>query len=373
MSYSIVRRCHATDDLRATGDWRVYCARVHAAAEQSGSMPYPLHVRCHLLQYYGQAAESLNIPAMGYSLLLGLPVWGKRYAEAFAAHSLPSLLEDDMKDCLLLVQCDNAAWDVLSSGGIARLPNVTRIALPEQLMSCVSGELRYWALGVLQSHQLAIARRMGAGFHAMHPDCVYARGYFSRLLAMGKECVLQTSIRTRMETISPHIAVMDPGSLMQLGMEHLHPCFGGLFSDWPKATLRFWASEGRLCYASPHLSPAYLSPELVQRIPERLYFTFDSELEHLLPEGADVYHAQAEDGLAYIEMTAGGEPGFETGDLRGFCRTFWARIMTVPAARYFRTMGSVAVKGMDGGEPNHAEAVAALDEYYASHTPVPLY
>jgi hypothetical protein len=318
-----------------------------------------------------RAIDTLQITADPHRrpILLAFPVWGKAYLRTFLSICVPSLLDEGniptlckhRKPVFLIHTDPEGKRTIEDSDKCKRLAalgvEIRFLLLDASLLAQLkSGEnLKYWHLGMIQSVQLQFARSIGADYHIALPDYVYAAGYFDRLIAItsaNRPVVLQTSFRTDIKAVESALDSFRSGDsisiapelLTSMGLNHQHSASRILRMNdrpdrdqWPDFHCLLWEEESRLLIICPHPTIAFLGADIVGKIRRRFFFTLDSEMEKVLPQGAPVSFPSAHEGLVFLELSDDEaiSPGEHYVDSVDYSRHFWSRIHTARHLRFF--------------------------------------
>lgn len=351
--------------LHRAGDFRSYL-RISRELEALGALPGPVDT------FFIQLAErfEMDLRAMDAEvrpsssdrspILLAFPVWGKAHTDLFLTSCLPSLLEDGnlpylcrTRAPILLIHTDEDGEQAIRSApAMAHLEaqglELRILRLDSGLLQRVSEHenFKYWHLGLIQSLELAYARRLGSDYHLVLPDTLYCAGYFRRLLeaaSRGNSVILQAAFRTDgaelLRAIAPHrlgdVISVEAPDLMAFALNCLHPSMNSLLMNnrpagpaWPAHHATFWEEDTTLRMISPHQSPAFVKASLLAKVGDRFFFTLDSELDKLIEVGETVHAPLAQDGLVLaelspVEIDAPKEP---YTDATRYARLFWQRV-----------------------------------------------
>jgi tetratricopeptide (TPR) repeat protein len=316
-----------------------------------------------------QQMKSLHQASAGKPFVLAFPVWGKSYIDRFLDCCMPSLLAlgnlpalCERRAPILLIHTDAEGERMIREAPVMREVMALGISLhfmplDSQLLARLgeNPDNKYWHLGLVQTLQLLFAKAIGADFHILLPDTLYAENYFRTLSARadaGNPVILQAAFRTEAEKVERAVAqyrsgyrtTVDAGTLMAIALNCLHPSTHYLRMNdrpapnvWPAFHALLWESETSLHFISPHQTVGYLDASLVARVPERFYLTTDSELDKILPDDCAIYSPRAEDGLTLIELSPGAvEPGRgRMVDRQGFVDQFWHAVESRRHLKFF--------------------------------------
>jgi hypothetical protein len=329
-----------------------------------------------LAEYYADELPRIEMLAAEYRktisgkqppILLAVLVWGEKYISPMLEWALPSFMSEGNLDALLnerevilLFHTNEEGRKIISDAPIIqeiqrRGAQIRFLMLHQPLLSRVGelGNNKYWHLGMVQSLHLYYAQALDADFHIMLPDKIYASRYFTNLLRLSKtsDVVLQGSFRTRSDQMLPallpyrqgDVLTISAADLAALSLNHLHPCSVPLFMNyrlpgdhWPAFHALLWEGKDELHLISPHQDMVFLSRKVIAGLPQRFYFTLDSEIDKIIPEDCSVACPKAEDGLVLIEFspcemyTAPGQV-----NVRNLALIFWQRVESMKHLRFF--------------------------------------
>jgi hypothetical protein len=299
------------------------------------------------------------------ALLMGCPVWGKKYLDRFQNYCLPSIVSAKNLGALagrchmvLFTDVDSFTrlWGMtkgLEAGGIT----IQLLLIPKEVMAYVSGEKppprvidnKYWILGVAGNVMLQMAGRGGMAFHMLQPDHIYSAEYFPNLFRLrdaGHEAITQPGISAEISTawqeIERHrvtegqhkgtlpISGRDLGTI---GWKHLHKqtkaCLMNeaiIPTKMPHSHLMVWQGERKIVVHCCHMNPAYLSPRLCAMAPTRIPATLDAELPAFIPDGK-FYVPQIHDGMTYLEVSDKEKGALEEFvDFETFSERWWMHV-----------------------------------------------
>jgi len=268
------------------------------------------------------------------TLLMGCPVWGKKYLDRFQNYCLPSIVSQKNLGALagrchmvLFTDTDSFTrlWGMtkgLEAGGIT----IQLLVIPNEVMVHVpSDELnKYWILGVAGNVMLQMAGRVGMAFHMLQPDHIYAEDYFPnlfRLRDLGHEAIVQpgisAEISTAWEDIEPFRIKEGPSrgslpipsrALGNIGFKHLHKqTVSSLMNNatipeqMPNSHLLVWQGRDKLVLHCCHMNPAYLSPRLCSLAQPRIPATLDAELPSFI--GETPFYMPQNGEMTYVEVS----------------------------------------------------------------------
>lgn len=286
-------------------------------------------------------------------LLMGCPVWGKKYLDRFQNYCLPSIVSDKNL-AALSGRCHMVLFTDVES--FTRLWSMTRILegagitlqlllIPKEVMEHVyprpqqaSQKFRlegaepppdptelnkYWVLGVAGNVMLQMAGRAGMAFHMLQPDHIYSAEYFPNLFRLrdeGHEAITQPGISADITTAWEDIEAYrnEQGNLPipdrdlgTIGWNHLHKqtraCLmngATIPTKMPHSHLLVWQGRDKIVLHCCHMNPAYMSPRLCAMAPPRIPATLDAELPSFIPpKEATFYVPTISDGMTYLEVS----------------------------------------------------------------------
>jgi len=203
--------------------------------------------------------------------------------------------------------------------------------LPDGLCDEAAAEdvKRDWLIGAMQYQHLTEARRLGADFHAINPNALYASGYLRELLrvAQGRPAVLSALLwvnnrglverkLTRDErTGAAAISALD---LANMGRDVSAPMNCATFVEGdgvfrgPTAHLRVtWVGKKHIEIHSTCHELLYLSSETIQAMPSRFFARPSAEIDLILERVGLPYFVTENDGIVIGEF---GHPPGALGD-----------------------------------------------------------
>lgn len=332
--------------IRQSGDWRGYVAMM-----DSGAIDAPPFFK-KMMAYYATSMQSfVDVKPEGEGLLMATSVWGDQYLERFLSLCLPSLLEENSlaalkkKKARLFVHTNDAGRiAICNSPVIAELITQGIMAqvmmLNDDVLAMMQGvpHAKYWHLGMVQSLHLQYAKALDMDYHLMMPDVIYSAGYFERLLNLKKPIITHGCVSANEKTLNideyrSGLSLSIPASrLMTLALMNAHPRADHHFvkqsKRWPKIHLVILEGKDEVNIMSPHQSIAYMYRKVVRQIPNRIFFTLDSELDKIF-NGREIYMPNAKDGLVMAEISGGSSEIYERKECystEDFISTFRARI-----------------------------------------------
>lgn len=368
--------------LRSTGNHKYFLE----LSDELDAMALPIdpedHFVSHMARRYAEIlaeiAFTVTPPAdTKRPFLMDLTVWGESYINKFLQYCAPSLLAAGNLEALcaerytvLLIHTDAAGEALFRSAPVvqsmeAQGLHLEFMRLDSTLMAeaAKSPNCKYWHLGMVQSIGLYYAKALGADFHAMFPDTMFSIGYFRRLLdiaSTGVPAILQTAFRSKAEEVAVSVESyrkgdaidVPPADLLTVALNSIHDTWAHVLANtrpdknhWPAFHALMWESASELQLISPHLSAAYLSRDVIRDLPERYFFTVDSEIDKIIPSPDDAYLPHADDGMCIIEMSptdlAG--PVSEYIDAVGYARKFWHGIESLRHLHFYNRHISFAI------------------------------
>lgn len=365
-SAPVLRRLLSEYVMHRAGDYRAFLRLCHELEAIGGTLGVDD-------RFYVQVAERLAVdlrainclirpPEYGTKkpFLLAFPVWGDAYVDRFLSCCLPSLLAAgnipylcERRTPYLLIHTDARGEQKIRAAAAMRKAVATGLELrfmpldPEILGRIGEEEnFKYWHLGLIQSLELAYARRLGADYHMLLPDMLYCADYFRNLLRAvdrGQSAILQATFRTDAARISAAIAEytiddvisVPAADLMAIALNCLHPSMNPLWMNrrpegdsWPAFHALFWEEDSSLRMISPHQTPAYIDSTIIARLPDRFFFTLDSEIDKLLPPEVEVSSPTVDDELVLAEMSPVGDEAYPDRliDTTAYLVMFWHRV-----------------------------------------------
>lgn len=313
-------------------------------------------------------------------LLMGCPVWGRKYLDRFRQYCLPSILSQKnlaalTGRCHMVLFTDSDSFTELwaMTKGLEQTAGIALqlLVIPKEVMAFVRPKSstgpdpiplegawrpqedpdlnKYWVLGVAGNVMLQMAGRTGMAFHMLQPDHIYADEYFPNLFRLrdaGHEAITQPGISAEITTAADDIEAYrvkdgpQKGSLPipardlgTLGMKHLHKqtkaCLmnDAMIPDkMPHSHLLVWQGRDKIVLHCCHMNPAYLSPRLCAAAPPRIPATLDAELPAFIPDGK-FYVPKIDDGMTYLEVSdkdKGALEGFV--DFETFSVRWWTHV-----------------------------------------------
>ncbi len=307
--------------LRKSGDWRGYLEMMNSGSIES--IPF---FRA-LVNYYASGIKSFeDIKPEDNGLLIATSVWGDKYLGRFLTLCLPSLLEEKnlcalkKKKARIFIHTDLHGQKILSNhpliGEFIKEGIIVQLMLLNEdvieMMETIP-HAKYWHLGMTQSMHLQYAKALHVDYHLMMPDIVYSAGYFDRLFKIGKFAITHGCISSYEGTLNLEnyrrgiTLAIPPKDLMTLSIIHSHKRANQHFMSsnkkLPRSHLVVIEGKDEVHIMSPHQSIAYMSKKLIAQIPDRIFFTLDSELEKIFSD-TPIYTPSADDGLVMSEVSA---------------------------------------------------------------------
>lgn len=290
-------------------------------------------------------------------VLLGCPLWGDTWIDRFLAYCLPSIMEPENRAALeasgsrILIYTDTTGARRLSRQGSAL-----------ELKQMPLDRDRWDTLMTVQTDLLHEANRSGLGLTALQPDIVFPKGYFPRLLRLGRihEAVVGLNIWANSETVLAEfdrrrengflsISARDLG---EIGWRHLHPMWGrylmngvNIDTEMPLSHLFGWLGTDFIRIHCSHVNPLWLSPRLCALA--KPTNTLDAALPEIL-SGVTPYVAREEDGLVPLEFAepANKPQHVRPGPFSSCARYFWSN---APALDLFKQPMRVPIAPREDG------------------------
>ena len=245
-------------------------------------------------------------------LMLGCTVWGDLHVGRFLKFCVPSLLANLESISRVVVHTEVEHVKTIGTA-LRRFKNAVVLIIPPEIIEITYPGDKFALVSAATATQMGMAQRMGAAFHMLVPDHVYAKGFFRNLLQLageGHEVILRGGISADVDAVEEELlaagCALEPKALNALAMSHLHPQFLPLIKngrdDFPYSTLYLYVSAHKACVVAPNLAPVYLSPSVLARIVNfNPLVAIDGQLPDLV-DGAH-YVPTAEDGVDYIEVS----------------------------------------------------------------------
>lgn len=333
--------------LRESGDWKGYMTLA-----DSGAIHTTPFLR-GMVQFYAESLKSFEkISPLPEGLLVALSVWNDEYLDRFLNFCLPSLLEEKniqalkRKKAILFIHTNAHGKEKILNHPILQ-PFIDH-GITVQMMMLNDGLLedipfhaanKYWHLGLTQSLHLQYAKALNVDYHLLMPDVMYGAGFFERLINLKKPVITHSSIPTDANTIGKALEnyrdgmsiKISPEDLISLSILHAHdrikPYFVGKNKKFPKGHLLIFEGKDQIHLMSPHETLAYISKEVIEKIPDRFFFTLDSEIEKIVGQ-TPIYTPMAADGLAMLEISGNvpSTPRSEVEDSEEYCTRFISHI-----------------------------------------------
>lgn len=265
-------------------------------------------------------------------VVLSLLVFGEKYVERFIKYTLKSLMAFENLPCMALekrviiyIQTDEASKQLIESAPIVKAIKALWVVfdytiIPDDVISTLKqDDTTYWMLGAAASLGVHYAKALGGVFHHCFPDMVYSSRFFSELMRLSKDhkAILCGGMRSDETRIAPHlkkyetdIAITIPASdLISHHMNCLHLVawpyvVNNRQYDWqyPLNHILIWESEDAVIINGPHLNPIWLDYSVIKNLPDRFYWTLDSEMD-MICKGEDFYIPQECDDLYQAEIS----------------------------------------------------------------------
>lgn len=275
----------------------------------------------------------------GPGLLMGIPLWGKKFINRFGMACAPTMLSPGNAEAFrqnnvsMVVYTDRPGLEELAP---ARL-------IPPAIMERVQhGSNKYWLLGAIQNLCIQAAGKAGMGFHMLMPDHLYAENYFPNLFRLAKihEAIVQTGISglwneciLELDRYRQDNALIVPDRILgDMAWRHLHPQMqpnlmndADLDSSMPESHYHLWQGRDFLRIYCCHANLAYLSPKLCAAAPVMRFSPIDTRLPYLVP--GEFYSPKQDDGLTFIELSDDAKPYVRGNvDFEQFALNCWARM-----------------------------------------------
>lgn len=292
------------------------------------------------------AWDNAQLPDGQHRLCLGVLVYGS-YVDRFLQLCVPSLLATgnikSLYDPMLVIHTNASSVSKLTLG-LAELTKYARIeihVIPNSILSKIKERTDniYWLLGSVINLHLHQAKYRAHAYHMLMPDHFYATNYFSNLDRLRKEghvAIVQGAVSTHLEGLAPVLmqanCTVSAPQLNVYGSEYLHPHMapfvmnGRSDTDYPSSLLLIMFGKEATHLFSPHMTPVYLSHDLLMKVPIRLFNTLDAQLPYYIPDDIEPYVPTANDGMSYIELSEGNRPvpwQARCKTIEEFCARFW--------------------------------------------------
>ena len=294
------------------------------------------------------------------NFLIAFSCWGESYLDSFLRFCLPSLLANGNlpflaknRNVIINIHTDlNGETKLKSSKIIKDLKkldiHVKYQILNKNLLKTISLDLnnRYWHIGMTQSLDLYLAKKLNADFHLLMPDTIYSDMHFSGIINAvdrGNEVITSLGLSTIKEKIILEIEkyrdkknkiVIPTCDLASLSINNIHPASESWIStncdnatELPNLFMIAWEAEKSIHIMSPHQTILFLSRNVTKNIPTRLFMSLDSELDAIIPKNIRTYLPQKQDEIFLVEMTSVKQVryvGNKKNSISEFCRQFWA-------------------------------------------------
>lgn len=302
--------------LKEKGDWRGYLSLF-----ETGAIDASLFLK-KLIRYYATGIESFkNITPINEGVLLALSVWGDEYLHRFLHFCLPSLLEEKnivalkSRKASMFIHTDSKGQEAICNHPI--LPELLKhgiqiqmMLLDEELLEMTIHNNKYWHLGMTQSLHLQYAKALGMEYHLMMPDVVYSSEYFQKLFDLQKPIITHSLISADQATLSLEgyregMRLNIPAAeLMSLSLLHSHAHMESYLikqnRKLPRGHILIFEGKDTVHIMSPHQTIAFMSREYILQIPDRFFFTLDSELDKITD--FPLYSPDAKDALVAVEI-----------------------------------------------------------------------
>jgi hypothetical protein len=331
--------------LKKSGDWRGYVEMMNSGAIESAPFFRSM------INFYAAGIKSFeNIKPIHDGILIATSVWGTKYLGRFLTLCLPSLLEESNLSALkekkarIFIHTNPDGQKIISNHPI--VDEFIRSGIMVQVM-LINDEVlemietiphaKYWHLGMTQSMHLQYAKALDIDYHLMMPDMVYSAGYFERLFNLRRQVITHGCISC-CESDMPFdyyrngLALSIPAvTLMTLSLMHAHKRADMHFvkksKNFPRSHLLIFEGKDDVSIMAPHQSIAFLSKKIIRKIPDRIFFTLDSELDKIVGD-AYIYTPNAKDALVMSEVSGEVEvyQRKEARDVAEYCEVFRARI-----------------------------------------------
>jgi len=316
--------------LRHIGDVKRYLSIQDEIMALDPSMEAPPVYK--IMQWLDSEMDAIK-PVTGERdvVVLSLLVFGEKYVQRFIKYALKSLMAFENLPCLAVskrvifyIQTDEASRELIEAAPIVKAIKALGISfdytiIPEDVIETLQGDTTYWMLGAGASLGVHYAKALRGVFHHCFPDMVYSERFFSELLRLSKEhkSILcggmrsdETLIEKYLKCYENDVSLSIPASdLISHHMNNLHLVawpyvVNNRQFDWqyPQNHILIWESEGTITINGPHLNPIWLDYSVIKDLPNRFYWTLDSELD-MICKGEDFYIPQEYDDLYQAEIS----------------------------------------------------------------------
>ncbi len=353
--------------LRETGDWRGYLKLADAGSiDTTPFLTGMVRYYVDTLDGFGQATSIEG------GLLMALSVWGDKYLDKFLNYCLPSLLEAEncraLADAgaILFIHTNEHGKQVILQHGIIdemikRGFKVQMHMLNESVLDMIPGVAnhKYWHLGMTQSLHLQYAKLLGVDYHLLMPDVAYSAGFFKRLIKLNRPIITHSGLPTATTIQSVLDKYKDGYGLNIPAAKMMTECFNHAHDrikpyivenkNYTRGHIIIWRGRDTVHIMSPHQTLAWVSRDLISAIPDRFFFTLDSEIEKIAP-GVDVYQPCREDGLVMLEISEDipASPRKEMATAEQYAMSFLAGIPEAGLRKIFLKGMQMPIENGDG-------------------------
>jgi hypothetical protein len=197
-------------------------------------------------------------------------------------------------------------------------------SIPEQiavLAESAAGPQKEWLVGALQCLHLLEAKRLGADFHSINPNVVYADTFFEEILRLedaGESAVLTAPIHADREAMRRELVpfahegtLRVPASdLTSLGLRTIAPAAAtvlqdlGHFGGGETSHLQLmWEGKDCVRIHTTHYEIAFLSRTVLQKLPPRFFVKPTAEIDRIIAPDVRPHFVGKSDRISMVELS----------------------------------------------------------------------
>lgn len=365
--------------LRRAGDYKEFIRLTNKVGRILHELPNDIEFIKAIATHYEKTVKSIDENTLfskseltfeKQPIVIGVSVWGDFFTNMLTTYCLPSITTEGNLGTLckhrtpiLFIHTNEKSKAMIENSPVAdKIKSMGCKILYRMLDEEILGRLgedpnhKYWHLGMVQAIDIHFSKHIGADYHLMMPDIVYANAYFSGMINAvnrGNLAIFKVAYRTKLETVLTDVKRYEKEDgtidipcrdLVSMGMKHLHQASSFVFvtnkdlsKELPPIHVLVWQSEEAIHSLSPHQSIVYLDHTELQKVKQRFYITVDSEIDKIIPHDCPAYCPTAEDGIYVMEMSSEDDHALPTHTYKidYYCQMFWANIESMAHWKFF--------------------------------------
>ena len=184
----------------------------------------------------------------------------------------------------------------------------------------IAGPQSEWLAAALQYLHMMEAKRMGADFHSVNPNAVYADGFFDGILRLanrGEPAVLLAGILVKAGAIRGELAqfrrdgvlAIPPADLVTVGLRTIEPANGvtfvqnlGHLAGTTSHLQLMWEGKDCVQIHTTHHEVASLARTTLDKLPPKFILKLSTEVDRILSPGVMPYFVGKTDRIAMLDL-----------------------------------------------------------------------